>query len=104
MSETIPINIIRKIIYDILIERSNIEMNAAYEMIEEDINETGIASGYANSIGWQSCGIRALADDIIAGVIPIEEAVESLTLFEKKEAKIKCQEWLKDRKRSKEER
>ncbi len=104
MSETISINIVRKIIFDILIERSNTEMDAANELIEEEVAQTGISSNYANSIGWQSCGIRVLADDVIRGIIPIKEAIEILTPYEKKETKRKCQEWLKERNKKQIER
>ena len=102
MSETIPIKVVRKIIFDILIERSNAEMDTANELIAESIQETGISNQFANSVGWQSCGTRVLADDIKEGIISIEEAIESLTTFEKKEAKRRCKVWLNEKKEYKE--
>ena len=102
MSETIPIKVVRKIIFDILIERSNAEMDTANELIAESIQETGISNQFANSVGWQSCGTRVLADDIKEGIISIEEAIDSLTTFEKKEAKRRCEVWLNEKKEYKE--
>ena len=102
MSETIPIKVIRKIIFDILIERSNAEMDTANALIAESIQETGISNQFANSVGWQSCGTRVLADDIKEGIISIEEAIDSLTTFEKKEAKRRGKVWLNEKKEYKE--
>ena len=48
-------------------------MDTANELIAESIQETGISNQFANSVGWQSCGTRVLADDIKEGIIPIEE-------------------------------
>ena len=97
MSETIPEKVVRNIIADILFLRSNdIDLNAD-ELIEEEMKEEGVLSHYSQEVGWTACGTRVLSDDIREGIIPIEEAVQTLTSFERKEAKRRCQEWLKER-------
>ena len=93
MNESIPEKIIRNIIADTLFERANHIDNIVDEMIKNDETDTD----YTGDIGWTACGTRALSDDVRAGIIPLEEAVEVLTPFERKEAKRKCQEWLKER-------
>lgn len=91
----IPVKIARKIIAEILIERSNEIMNACESVCKKEEEETGYVSEYAIEIGWTSCGTRVLADDIIAGEISVEEAVrEILTPEERKLAKTKCLQWL----------
>lgn len=104
MSETIPENVVRNIIADILFSRSNdIDLNAD-ELIEEDKKETGVVSQYSLEVGWNACGTRVLSDDIREGIIPLEEAVEALTSLERKEAKRQCQEYLKEKQKSEKER
>lgn len=70
-------------------------MNACESVCKKEEEQTGCASEYAIEIGWTSCGTRALADDIIAGEISVEETVrEILTSEERKMAKTKCLKWL----------
>ena len=87
MSETIPENVVRNIIADILFSRSNdIDLNVD-ELIEEGIKEEGAYSYYVAKVGWMACGTRVLSDDIKEGIIPIEEAVKALTTLERKVVK-----------------
>ena len=97
MSETISEKVVRNIIADILFSRSNdIDFNVD-ELIEEEMKEGEVVSHYSQELGWTACGTRVLSDDIKEGIIPIKEAVEVLTPLEKKAAKRRCQEWLKER-------
>ena len=95
MAGTIPGKIVRKIIFDILIERSNTIDEICDEIVKNGI-ETGlpVISDYAGELGWTACGTRVLADDILDGIMSLEEAVEVLTSEERREAKARCQKWL----------
>ena len=94
MGITIPSKIVRKVIFDILIERSNAIDNDCDELIKKDMEEIGTVGDYAGEVGWTACGTRVLADDILEGIMSIEEAVEVLTSEERREAKARCQNWL----------
>ena len=97
MSETIPEKVVRNIIADILFSRSNdIDLNVD-ELIEEEMKEEGVLSHYSQEVGWTACGIRVLSDDIREGIIPIKEAIDALTITERKEAKRKCKVWLNEK-------
>ena len=97
MGGTIPGKIVRKIIFDILIERSNTIDHACDELIKKDMAEFGSVSDYAGEIGWTACGTRVLADDILEGTMSLEEAVEVITSEERREAKARCQKWLEEK-------
>ena len=94
MASTIPSKIVRKIIFDILIERSNAIDDDCAEIIKKDMEAFGSVSDYAGEVGWTACGTRVLADDILDGIMSLEEAVEVLTSEERREAKSRCQKWL----------
>lgn len=98
MSESIPGNVVRNIIADILFERANNIDDAADELIKKELKYSECISEYPAEVGWTACGTRVLSDDIREGIMSIEEAVEALTPFERKEAKRRCQEWLEKRK------
>ena len=97
MAITIPSKVVRKIIFDILIERSNAIDDACDEIIKKDMAQIGVVSDYAGELGWTACGTRVLADDIFEGIMPIEEAIEVLTSEERREAKARCQNWLNEK-------
>ena len=97
MASTIPSKIVRKVIFDILIERSNAIDDDCDELIKKDMEAMGTVSDYAGEIGWTACGTRVLADDILEGIMSLEEAVEVLTREEKIEAKARCQKWLDEK-------
>ena len=95
MKRDLPIDVVRKIIYDILIERGNNILNDADEMAEEEIKEFGGTDQYVAQLRVTSAGIYVLADDVLSGEISIREALEDvLNPFEKKLAKSRCEEWL----------
>lgn len=94
MSDTIPGKIVRKIIFDILIERSNSIDDACDEMIEKEMAEMDVITEYTGEVGWTACGTRVLADDVLEGIIPLEEAVDILTPYERRKAKTRCKNWL----------
>ena len=97
MGSTIPGKIVRKIIFDILIERSNAIDNECDEIIKKDMAAFGSVSDFAGEMGWTACGTRVLADDILDGIMSLEEAVEVLSSEERKEAKARCQNWLEEK-------
>lgn len=97
MSDTIPSKIVRKIIFDILLERSNAIDNDADELIKKDMAEFGVVGDYACEVGWTACGTRVLADDILEGIMSLEEAVEVLSSEERREAKARCQKYLEEK-------
>ena len=97
MRSTIPSKIVRKIIFDILIERSNAIDDDCKEIIKKDMATFGSVSDYACEVGWTACGTRVLADDILEGIMSLEEAVEVLTSDERREAKVRCQTWLDEK-------
>ena len=97
MRSTIPSKIVRKIIFDILIERSNVIDAYCDELIKNEMAEFGVYGEYAGEVGWTACGTRVLADDILEGIMSLEEAVEVLSLEERKEAKARCQKWLEEK-------
>lgn len=92
--ESIPGKVVRSIIAEILFERANSISDTANKISMEEIKELGFTTDYSGEIGWTACGTRALSDDIREGIMPLEEAIEYLTTFERKEAKRRCQEWL----------
>ena len=99
MGDTIPISIVREIISEILIERSNVLMRACEELMQKEMLEHGTVSDFPMDVGTESCGTRVLADEVLYGEISIEEAVrEVLTADERKEAKYRCRKWLDERK------
>jgi len=105
MKDTIPTKIVREIIADILIRRSNAIMQACDELSEKSIQETGICDEYALEVGVESCGTRVLADDIISGNISIKEAIsEILTQDEIREAKTRCLNYIAEKQKSEKER
>lgn len=98
MSDKIPSKVVREIISDILIERSNVIMQACEEIMKKEILDCSATGDYSGEIGTTSCGTRVLADEILYGQIPIEEAIwEILSPEERKKAKSRCQNWLNDR-------
>ena len=97
MSDTIPGKIVRRVIADILIERSNAIDDACDIMIEKEMAEIGVISEYTGEVGWTACGTRVLADDILEGIMTIEDAVDTLTPDERREAKARCQNWLDEK-------
>ena len=97
MGKTIPAKIARKVIFDILIERSNAIDDACDELIKRDMTEIGVIGDYTAEIGWTACGTRVLADDILDGTMSLEEAVEVLSSEERREAKARCQKWLDEK-------
>ena len=97
MGNTIPSKIVRKVIFDILIERSNAIDADCDELIKKDMAAFGAVADYAGEVGWTACGTRVLADDILDGIMPLEEAVECLTSEERKEAKDRCKNWLDEK-------
>ena len=101
MSDTIPGKIVRQVIADILIERSNAIDDACNAMIEKEMNEIGVISEYTGELGWTACGTRVLADDILDGRMSLEEAIEVLSSEERREAKARCQKWLDEKRSSK---
>lgn len=78
MSNHIPTDIVRKFIFDVLMERSNKEMEACEELIQEDMKTSGVISKYSSSIGWQSSGTRVIADEIMIGQISVKEAIQEI--------------------------
>ena len=98
MGNAIPVKIVRKVIFDILIERSNAIDDACDEIVKREF-ERGlpVTSDYAGEVGWTACGTRVLADDILEGIMSLEEAVEVLTSEERREAKDRCQNWLDEK-------
>lgn len=97
MGNVIPVKIVRKVIFDILIERSNAIDENCDELIKKDMAEFGAVCDYTGEMGWTACGTRVLADDIFEGIISLEEAVEVLTSEERREAKVRCQKWLDEK-------
>ena len=94
MSINIPTKVVRKVIFDILVQRSKAIDADCDEIIKKDREAFGGVSDFAGELGWTACGTRVLADDILEGIMPIEEAVEVLTSDERREAKARCQNWL----------
>ena len=98
MNNTIPAKIARRVIADILIERSNAIDDACDELIKKEMEGLGVVSDYAGELGWTACGTRVLADDVLEGIISLEEAItDILSSEERKEAKARCQKWLDNR-------
>ena len=97
MGGTIPSKIVRKIIFDILIERSNAIDDACDELIKRDMAEFGAVDEFACEVGTIASGTRVLADDILRGIMSLEEAVEVLDSDERREAKARCQNWLNEK-------
>lgn len=98
MEGTIPSKIVRKIIFDILIERSHVIDEACDEIVKNGMeNGLPVISDYAGELGWTACGTRVLADDILEGIMSLEEAVEVLSSEERREAKTRCQKWLDEK-------
>ncbi len=95
--ESIPGKVVRSIIAEILIERANCIADMANKISMEEIKESGFTTDYSGEIGWTACGTRALSDDIREGIMPLEEAIEYLTTFERKEAKRRCKVWLNEK-------
>lgn len=94
MINAIPVKIIRKVIFDILIERSHAIDDDCAEIIKKDMEAFGSVGDYAGELGCTASGTRVLADDILDGTMSLEEAVEVLTPEERMEAKARCQKWL----------
>ena len=104
MNRLIPSKVVRKVISDILIERSNKEDEACRKMQEEELRDLGLVLEYSSSIGWEAAGTRVLADEILSGQISIEMAIRDfLDLDEIKEAKKRCEDWIKEKELSKNE-
>lgn len=97
MGNTIPSKVVRKIIFDILIERSNAIDDYCDELIKNEMAEYGVYGEYAGELGWTACGTRVLADEVLEGIMSLEEAVEVLSSEERREAKTRCQNWLKEK-------
>ena len=97
MNKMIPLKVVREIIADVLIKRSNKIEQAYNEMQEKELDEIGVVLDYSSSIAWESCGARVLADDILTGEISIKEAIkEILDKDEIDEVKNKCENWIKE--------
>ena len=95
MSDTIPSKIVREIVADILIERSNALDDAADELAQQELEQYGYTGQYAASVGWEAAGTRVLADEVRLGIISIKEAIhEILTPQEREEAKMRCANWI----------
>ena len=60
----ISVKIVREIVSDILIQRSNIIMQDYEEMMQKKILECRVTSGYSGEVASTSCGTRVLADDV----------------------------------------
>lgn len=102
MNKMIPSKVVRKIISDILIERSYKEDKACREMQQEELKTLGIVLQYSSSVGWEACATRVLADDIVSGQISIEEAIKDiLDPDEVEEAKKRCENWIEEKELSK---
>lgn len=102
MHNTIPNKVVRKIITDILIERSNIEMETANELQEKEMKDLGVILNYSSEIKCTSAGTRIIADEISEGTISVEEAImEILTKEEREESKNRCIEWIKENQKNK---
>ena len=97
MSESIPGNVVRNIIADILFERANCIDDISDAIDKHEAETLACNTEFVGEVWVTACGTRVLSDDIREGIIPIEEAVETLTPLERKAAKRKCQEWLKER-------
>ena len=90
MGATIPSKIVRKVIFDILIERSHVIDDACDELIKKDMEAMGSVSDYAGELRCTASGTRVLADDILEGIMSLEEAVEVLVnLYEDTDPKIR---------------
>lgn len=97
MNKMIPLKVVREIIADVLIKRSNKIEQACNEMQEKELDEIGIVLEYSSSVGWEACGTRVLADDILTGEISIKEAIkEILDKDEIDEVKNRCEKWIKE--------
>ena len=97
MNKMIPSKVVREIIADVLIKRSNKIDQACNEMQENEAKEIGVVSEYSCSVGWEACGTRGLADDILSGEISIKEAIkEILDKDEIDEVKARCEKWIKE--------
>lgn len=97
MEGTIPSKIVRKIIFEILIERSNAIDAYCDKLIKNEMEQFGVYGEYAGEVGWTACGTRVLADDILEGIMSLEEAVEILSSDERREAKARCQKYLEEK-------
>lgn len=98
MNKEIPSKVVRKIIFDILQERSN-KLDEECEKLEhQKLKECNVALDYSQSIGCEACGTRVLADEVLLGQISIEEAIKDiLKRDEIKEAKTRCEDWIKEK-------
>ncbi len=97
MKREIPSKVVRKIIADVLIERSNQIDQACDEMQKQELKENDIVLDYSCSVGWEACGVRVLADDILSGQISIKEAIRDiLSKDEINEVKQRCENWIRE--------
>ena len=95
MKRYIPTDVVRKIIADILIERSNRMLEDADRIGDEEIKRSDVASEYQGELETESAGTYVLADDVLSGEISLKEAIESvLNQYEVDLAKSRCEEWL----------
>ncbi len=98
MNKEIPAKVVRKIIFDILLERSDKLDEECEKLEQEELKECNVVLDYSQSIGCEAGGTRALADDILSGQISIEEAIKDiLKRDEIKEAKKRCEDWIKEK-------
>ena len=105
MNETIPTKVVRKIVADILIERSNAIQQAADELAEISFEGYGVCSEYSGDVATEACGTRVMADEVEEGVISIEEAItEILSREEKNEARSRCLKYLEEKQKDDTER
>ena len=87
----IPVYVLRKAIYDVLIERGNAELETAHIIEQEEIDECGVSSELSGEIETTSAGTYILADDVLCGYIPIDEALNYILSEEERKAVIsKC--------------
>ena len=87
MSESIPGNVVRNIIADILFERANCIDDISDAIDKHEAETIACNTEFVGEVCVTSCGTRVLSDDIREGIISIEEAVEALTPTWKKSSK-----------------
>lgn len=74
----IPKKVVRQFIAELLIRRGRIIDDACEEMMAADMQQNGLVLDTSMQAGWEACGIRVLADDILSGYISVEEAIANI--------------------------
>jgi len=94
MQISIPCDILRKFIADVLTERGNRILDSADILAEQELKEHGYVSEYVGEIETTSGGTYVLADDVMSGYISLDEALNYiLSSDEVKIVKQHCIEW-----------